>query len=264
MSLIKPASELENPTGQIIRYAFFGPQPPIAATVAVAGAFRSAVLSALHAITGSKDSFLLSGHHPDGKPDSEHRHAYYLPRPDRTGRIQELVVVSPWDRFSQEELIALKTVQTIQWNGPSTKTRLELLDNDGHSLIQLSCRWVSLTPYVPLHRFWGTHGKHHLTPDRQIVDEITKARPECEIEEINLRPWEEIRIRIAQNSRTTLSDAPKHRVGFSVEFRCRHPVAAPIALGHSAHFGLGQFMPVCHAGTGRPAGDEAVASTRAE
>lgn len=244
MSLIKPAGELENPTGQIIRYAFIGPQPPIVATVAVAESFRSAVLSALHATAGSKDSFLLSGHHPDRKPDSEHRHAYYLPRHDGTGRIRELVVVSPWGRFSQEELIALKTVQAIQWNGPCTKTRLELLDGDDRTVAQLACRWVSLTPYVPLRRFWGTHGKHHLTPDKQIVKEITGVIPECVVEEVKLRPQKNVQVRVASGSRERSANSPACRLAFFVEFRSRHPVCGPLALGHSCHFGLGQFVPV--------------------
>jgi CRISPR-associated protein Csb2 len=244
MSLIKPANELENPTGQVIRYAFIGRQPLVAATVAVSEAFRSAVLSALHATTGSQDSFLLSGHHADATPDSEHRHAYYLPRPDSTGRIRELAVVSPWNRFSQEELIALKTVQVIQWNGPSTKTRLELLDGDDHSVVQLACRWVSLTPYVPLRRFWGKHGKHHLTPDKQIVTEITRVMPECVVEELKLGPQSNVQVRVASSSSERSANSPACRLAFFVEFRSRHPVCGPLALGHSSHFGLGQFVPV--------------------
>ncbi len=244
MSLIKSPMEMEKPTGQIFRYAVVGRYPPMAATVAVAEAFRSAVLSAFHTVTGSKDSFLLSGHYIDSKPDGEHRHAYYLPQPDEAGRIRELLVVSPFDRFSQEEHAALQTVRALQWNGPSTKARLELLDSDDRSVIKLACRWVSLTPYVPIRRFWGTHGKHHLTPDKQISAEIMGIMPEYVVEEMKLTQLSRVKVRVASRSRTKLPDTPSHRISYSVEFRCRHPLCAPVALGHSCHFGLGQFVVI--------------------
>lgn len=243
MSLIKSPSEMEKPTGQIIRYAIIGRYPPVAATVVVAEAFRGAVLSAFHATAGPKDSFLLSGHLIDGKPDDKHRHAYYLPQPDKAGCICQLLVVSPWDRFSPEELIALQAVRALQWNGPSTKISLDLLDSDDQSVIKLASRWVSLTPYVPIRRFWGTHGKHHLTPERQLSMEIARTIPDCVIEEIKLTRWRNINTRVAPRSRTKLPDTPSHRISYTVEFKCRHPVCAPIALGHSSHFGLGQFAP---------------------
>lgn len=242
MSLIKSMSELTKPTGQIVRYAFLGPYPPITATVGAAEAFRSAALSALHATSGSKASFLFSGHHDDGAVSTEHRHAYYLPRPDKNNQIRELLVVSPWGRFSQEELTALQTVRAIQWNGPSTKTSLELLDIDDSSTIRLACHWVSLTPYVPMRRFWGMHGKRHLTPDKQISSEIVQIIPETIIENIELKQWTNIRVRIAPHSRTKLPDTPLCRIAYFVEFKCKEPLCAPVALGHSSHFGLGQFI----------------------
>lgn len=242
MSLIKLADELQNPTGQIVRYALRGPHPPIAATVAVAAAFRSAVLSSLHATTGSKESFVLSGHHPDGKPDKEHRHAYYLPQPDETGRIRELLVVSPFDRFIPEELTALQTVQALQWNGPSTKTRIELLESNDRSTIRLARRWVSLTPYVPSRRFWGTHGKHHLTPDKQVSSELKRVIPQSAIEEVKLTPWSDVRVRVAPSSMANCPDTPARRLAYGVEFTVVAPLCAPIALGHTCHFGLGQFV----------------------
>jgi CRISPR-associated protein Csb2 len=243
MGLVKPPSAIAKSTGQIIRYAITGKHPPLAATVAVAEAFRSAVLSAFHALTGSKESFLLSGHHSDGKPDGEHRHAYYLPQPDGAGRIREMLVVSPFDRFSQEELVALQTVRAIRWNGPSAMAHLELLDSDDWGAVKLASRWVSLTPYVPTRRFWGTHGKHHLTPDRQLVVEIKRVLPECIVEDVKLMQCIDIRIRVASNSKTKLPDSPVRRGAYSVEFRTQQPLCAPIALGHSCHFGLGQFLP---------------------
>lgn len=249
MSLIKSASNFQKPSGQIVRYALAGPFPSIVSTVAVAEAFRGAVLSAFHAKSGMKDSFLLSGHHADGRPDMDHRHAYYLPKADKSGRIRELLIVSPLDRFSRAELTALESVKVLRWNGPSTRTGLELLDSDDHSEMKLANRWVSLTPFVPIRRFWGTAGKHHLTPDKQISVEIAAAGCESTIEEIKLNHWCTVRVRFAPASKTKLPHTPARRAAYRVEFRSRHPLCGPIALGHSSHFGLGLFTPAPDAQT---------------
>lgn len=241
MSLVRPASELERPAGQIVRYAFGRGRPPMRATVAVAEAVRSAALSALHAMTGSKESFLLSGHGPNGIPDREHRHAYYLPQADETGALSEIMVVSPRDRFTEEEIHALGTVHAIQWNGPSTKLDLELIDHDDRSAIRLAARWVSRTPYVPPRRFWGTHGKRHLTPEKQLSTEFKETG--AIVTEIRIETWDKIRVRVAQSARQVGRATPLCRSSFWVEFRVDRPICAPMAVGHSCHFGLGQFVP---------------------
>ena len=243
MTLIKSASDFQKTNGQIVRYALTGPFPSIASTVAVAEALRGAVLSEFHAKSGSNGSFLLSGHYSDGRPDSDHRHAYYLPKPDQSGRIRELLIVSPLDCFSKEELAALESVKILRWNGPSARTSLELLDTDDRSELKLASRWVSLTPFVPLRRFWGTAGKHHLTPEKQISAEIAAAGYESAIDEIKLNQWGTARVRIAPGSKTILPHTPVRRAAYRVEFRTLHPVCGPIALGHSSHFGLGLFVP---------------------
>lgn len=209
------------------------------ATVAVASAFRASALSALHAIAGTKKSFLLSGHCSDGKPDLEHRHAYYLPQVDETGGLAGLLVVTPSDRFERDEIEALRIMKGLQWNGPSTRLRLELIDDDDRSSVQLAARWVSATPYVPTRRFWGTHGKHHLTPEKQLAAELHKvgAKPT----DVMLQSWLDVSVRAAPKKNKT----PKmRRVSFRAEFRLEAPVCAPMALGHSCHFGLGQFVPM--------------------
>lgn len=242
MTLIRPALNLRNPQGQTVRYALIGAFPSIRVTVAMADACRGAALAAFHSISGSRDSFLLSGH-LGGQFDVEHRHAHYLPKPDNEGRIRELLVVSPRERFSDSEVTALKAVRTLQWNGPSAKANLELADVDDQSEIKLSAHWVTVTPYVPPRRFWGTHGKRHLSPDKQIAAEVAAAGGNIVIEEIKLRRWGTIGIRIASHSTTKLPNTPSQRTAFHVAFTTQAPVCGPIALGHSCHFGLGLFAP---------------------
>ena len=166
MSLSKPTELLGKNVGQVVRLSFSGRLPGMSATVPVAEAFRAAVLSALHA-GGGERSFLLSGHRADGSPDRSHQHAYYLPQTDTNGRIAEMIVSSPCDKFSKEELAAIQRISHLAWDGPSTKLHVEVVDTDDRSFVRVATRWISLTPYVPPRRFWGTHGKRHLVPEQQ-------------------------------------------------------------------------------------------------
>jgi hypothetical protein len=38
-------------------------------------------------------------------------------------------------------------------------------------------------------------------------------------------------------------DGPRVRAAYRAELRVRDPICGPVALGHSCHFGLGQFVP---------------------
>lgn len=244
MSLIKPAEHFGKDFGQVVSFSLTGRLPGVTSTVQVAEAFRDSVLSALHAITGSKNSFLISGHNPDGSPDMHHRHVYFLPQPTSEGLLGRILVVSPVDHFSEDELTALTTVKRIQWNGPSTRLQVELIDkNDCHEQ-QLATQWESATPYVPFRRFWGTSGKHHLTPDRQLAKETSDIIETVHIQVASVEPWVSLRVRIVVNKHLSGDLQRRIRKGFRVRLQTDHPIVGPIALGHSSHFGLGQFRPV--------------------
>jgi CRISPR-associated protein Csb2 len=239
MSLAYPAEILAAPTGQVLRYALRGASLPRASTTLAAGAFRAAVLSALHAITGGRESFLLSGHDAKGAPGQGHRHAYYLPLFSGDNELIALLVVSPYERFSLEEVEALTSVRAIRWGGPSTKVSVELLDPDDRSCFQVATRWVSATPYAPPRRHWGTSGKHHLAPDRQLLDELSKILPNLKDAEVTTLSTTRARIRLTPNA----APRPQWQLAFNFEFSSGSSICGPIALGHSAHFGLGLFVP---------------------
>lgn len=238
MSLLRTVDELDRPHGQILRYMFDGERPPFRAIVPVADAFRTAVLSALR----GDHSFLLSGRCADGSPDLEHRHVYYLPQPDDTGRLVGLLVVSPRDRFNEQELWALRATTTLQWNGPRARLHLQMIDSDDGACATVATRWTSVTPYVPMRRFWGTSGKHHLTPDRQLASEL--GRLNCVPIDMTIQAWCDIRVRVPSAAKRAGGFVVTRRRSFRVTFRADQPIVAPIALGHSCHFGLGQFVPV--------------------
>jgi CRISPR-associated protein Csb2 len=243
MSLINHPSKLRECTGQVVRIAFVDKQLPIQATVAIADAFRAAALAALHSTNGSQDSMLLSGHYSNGKPGGQHQHAYYLPEPglDSSRTLTGLLVVSPVARFSEQELMALQAVTWLRWNGPRTVVSLECVGIDDWAAAKVASHWTSSTPYVPFRRFWGTHGKRHLTPERQIITELGGHPVGVEVLECEVRPWCDVRVRIAPSANDS---QPLKRRGFHVTFSVRMPICGPVALGHSCHFGLGQFRPI--------------------
>ena len=241
MSLAKPGSLFGQGVGQIVRFSLAGRLPHVSATVAVAKAFRAAALSALHAVTGTKESFLLSGHKADGRPDDQHRHAYYLPIPDQDGRLAELLIVSPEASFSSDELAAISVVKRIQFNGPSSALDVELVEENSRVLETLATRWESTTPYVPPRRFWGTHGKKKLTPERQLARELRELAIPSEVTNCSVNEWMRLRVRIVLNPELEGNPQSHIRSGFRVQFETREPLVGPLALGHSAHFGLGQF-----------------------
>ena len=239
MSLAYPAEILTVPTGQVLRYALRGASLPRSSTTLVAGAFRAATLSAFHAITGGRESFLLSGHEAKGSPDHGHRHAYYLPIFSGDNELTGLLVVSPYERFSIQEVESLTLVRAIRWGGPNTRVSVELLDPDDRSCFQVATRWVSATPYAPLRRYWGTSGKHHLAPDRQLIDELSKTIPNLKGAEVTTLSTTRVRIRLTPNA----PPRPQWQLAFNFEFLSTSPICGPIALGHSCHFGLGLFIP---------------------
>lgn len=240
MSLAKPALILNAPTGQAVRFVLKGARLPRASTTLLTSAFRAAALSALHAHTGSRESLLLSGHRADGSPAQGHNHAYYLPQFEGDDQPHGLLVVSPNSRFFAEDLSALESVRMIRWAGPSTRTSIELADADDRSCFQVATKWISVTPYAPLRRFWGTSGKRHLTPDRQLASELASRVPEAKGVEMHILSETRALLRLPSNN---ISARPAWQRAFEMELELPTPICGPIALGHSSHFGLGLFVP---------------------
>lgn len=245
MSLARPTEMRNGHHAQIVHFAFANRQPQLSATVAIADAFRSAVLSTFHIKVGAKDSFLLSGHNADGTSDQENRHAYYLPvaAGNSSQTLNGILVVSPVARFSEHEMVALRAIKSLRWNGPSTKLAVELVDPDDQTAGTIASRWVSATPYVPIRRFWGTHGKHHLVPEKQLKAEL-QTTGVADLTSIVIQPWCKIRIRRKPSKSADKAIQSAIRLGHRVVFSTSKPMLGPVALGHSCHFGLGQFVPL--------------------
>lgn len=233
-----------SPTAQFMRFSLHGSNlPPVRAAVRIAEAFRQCCLSAYQTLTGTRESFMFSGHRFNGQPDDRHQHAYYLAQPDSAGSISELVVASPAGPFEEAESAALRLVRALQPGGPRSRLELALISEHSDSEQLVAHHWSSLTPYVPLRRFWGTSGKHHITPEKQLAEEfLSITGVPCEVETLSVIP-EQIFVRVGAIRREGAPPPQERRHAYRVTISAERPVRGPLVLGHSAHFGLGQLLP---------------------
>jgi CRISPR-associated protein Csb2 len=135
---------------------------------------------------------------------------------------------------------ALRMIRKLQWSGPSTRCDVELVEEDDLSVRAVGTSWRTVTPYVPLRRFWGTHGKHHLVPEKQLQAELESLAIRAKVTCLEMTHPINVRVRIASAARTT---SPQRRLAFSVALTLSSPICGPVCLGHSSHFGLGLFAP---------------------
>jgi CRISPR-associated protein Csb2 len=244
MALARHPQSMLHPKGQTLRFALSGarPQSP-RCVVPLTNAWRAALLAAFEVFNDRPGSFLFSGRCADGTPDSDHAHAFYLPEVDDEGTIMGLRIVSPLAPFSLEEMRALRSVVTVTWAGPSARANLMLMEEQDTSVLRVASSWESTTPYVPPRAFH--QDKPRLTPERQLADELRRdLGGAVDVVGATCTPVGKVPVRSAPNRGTSEPASIVARIGYKARFQTSRPICGPILLGHSAHFGLGQFRPV--------------------
>lgn len=225
---------------------------------------------------------VFSGKDAEGRPLTGHRHAFYLPTDeDGDGRLDHLTIVAE-DGFGDLELRALDRCRRLRW-GSSRDVRLLLvalgrLGEIQTSLLGRSRLWASATPFL-VTRHPKDNGRRRdpvevLVDPPAFVEAVLREellrfqqrrgygwRPEeLTIERLEdppgvfrilpaewapgaggalPRPIEFKRFR----SRKPGDDGGWRRSG-AFRLRFPEPVFGPVCLGHSAHFGMGLFLPV--------------------
>jgi CRISPR-associated protein Csb2 len=207
-------------------------------------------------------SVTLSGkHHPsNGEPRIAlgHSHAYYLPQLDLTGRIAKLVV---WSKtpFTSAEVEALVSVERIDWGSGRYPLRVVPLpfDVDIPSSLGLktaSNEWVNDlqvggTPFVPTCFTLSRSGKpmKRRTPEEQVLRLLKlaglDAHAECKIlkdDDGRDSPWLHVHVGRDRPNEVGMN---RRRGYWKVHLTFEKPLTGPILIGHSSHFGLGQFVP---------------------
>ncbi|RIK62285.1 MAG: type I-U CRISPR-associated protein Cas5/Cas6 [Planctomycetota bacterium] len=264
-----------HPRIQVVRYALDSTVLPLVTeTLPVAEAARRALMGIHGRITERSGvrgrSTVLSGKDEQGNPLTGHGHAYYLPTDeDGDGRLDHLTVFA-CAGFAQDERRALDQLREIKPRGrdnASHPLRLLLLGmgtlEEYHpGPLGKSKVWVSATPYIAT-RHAKTRGKERIDiscPQARadflaadLREKIRAVRPNLAGENVRIEPlfdgrafsiaerWRPVEFKRFRSK--SGDDGGRRLAGaFCIEFP--EPVAGPIALGHSAHFGMGLFMPI--------------------
>jgi len=257
--------------------------PLVTETLPVAEAARGALMSKHGRLTTSKGtrgrSAVFSGKDEQGSPLTGHAHAYYLPADeDGDGRLDHLTVFSrngfdPAEGRAIDRLDHLRTGRRDEERHPLRLLLLGMgnLDEFAPGILQQSKVWVSCTPYIAT-RHAKTRGRKRTemrSPQARaeflvsnLRDQLAAVLPDI-TEDGGLAPSIEpdldengvFRIRRGVDDphglrpiqfkrfRSKPGDDGGRRLAGAFRIEFTSEVRGPIALGHSAHFGMGLFMP---------------------
>jgi CRISPR-associated protein Csb2 len=267
---------------QVVRFALDSAVLPLATdTLPVAEAARRNLMGLYgrlnrepNGLPGRSD--VLSGKDAFGTALEGHRHAFYLPTDeDRDGRLDHLTVVAEAG-FGPGELRALdrlREIKTAEREASAHPLRVLLLglgtlDDYRAGPLGAATVWESATPFI-VTRHLKKSGRKRDLPGlwqnrigfitavlREELVRLIGRRPDLaaiSLENVGLQPmvegaafrcgardWRPTQYRRFRRQRG--DDGGRRPAG---AFRIRFPVAVrgPLALGHSAHFGMGLFLP---------------------
>jgi CRISPR-associated protein Csb2 len=265
----------------IARFALDAPILPLVAdTLPVAEIARSCIMGQYQRLrhrrafgTAEKPyrelfrSPVLSGKDAGGEHLLNHGHAYYLPADeDGDGRIDHLTVYAE-DGFGPDEVAALYAVRSLPvGQGEGLRVMLVGLGQRGDftaAMFQRSSSWQSATPFL-VSRYLKKRGRKKDPAELReagragefvrlvLLEELGRLRhrrpevpeparveflPEGRMGAQRLRPIQFKRFR----RKTGDDGGQRPSGGFRIVFP--EPVAGPICLGHSCHFGMGLFVP---------------------
>lgn len=264
------------PCIQIARYALDSTVLPLVTeTLPVAEAARRALMSIYGRLTERNGvrgrSPVFTGKDGDGNPLTGHGHAYYLPTDeDGDGRLDHLTVFARngfenADRRALDRLRELKTGHRGEERHPLRLLLLGMgtLDEYCPGPLRASEVWVSATPYIAT-RHAKTRGRERIdvaSPQaraaflKEDLREQVRAvlpGPSAIADRVKIEPvldgsafkvanrWRPVQFK--RFRRKSGDDGGRRFAGaFRIVFP--QPVAGPIALGHSSHFGMGLFVP---------------------
>jgi CRISPR-associated protein Csb2 len=276
----KPRVLKQEPVARTLRFSLQCRIPiPLKFTVDIAERFRKSAIKRFKEMNGDGEhSFALSGHPPlPPYATGDHQHAHFLPLPrqlDRRGFIEEIHVWAPCG-FTQPEVEALMRVKTVYWGAADYPIRPVLLKVSNRCPDFLAAKpatiWRSLTPFVPPRHFYrgNLHGaklkakdspEHQLAemlqlagvgPSRSVV--IHRLTTNGSVQSTNppQADWDIVRAPADGGAFTcgistmvhANGERSERRIGFFFQIEFDQPAVIPRPLGHSAHFGMGLFVP---------------------
>lgn len=198
---------------------------------------------------------LLTGKDATGAVVKGHLHAYFLLRPDGEGNPTRLIVWRQGEPFTAMEIDAMLEASEapVTWESgaPDWKLRLVPLPDgtpvpsgfDGPSRV-----WSSITPFVPPagRRRFRENGRLRSgeSVDR-VATKLLEAggwpTPARIVEVPGKTVWVSLHETRERRFERKQTRTPLVRPGFHLRIEFDAPVAGPIVIGDSSHFGLGQF-----------------------
>jgi CRISPR-associated protein Csb2 len=261
---------------QVARYALDSTVLPLVTeTLSVAEAARRALMG-IHGRMTEQNSIrgrspVFSGKNDCGSPLTGHGHAYYLPTDeDGDDRIDHLTVFSrdgfcPVERRALDKLHHLTTGRKGEDSYPLRLLLLGMgtLDEYRPGPLRNSKVWVSVTPYLAT-RFAKTRGRDRIDLGSAeartvfLIDDLREqlkvALPDMVVEQVHIEPIQDSNgvFKIAERwrpiqfkrFRRKISDDGGRRLAGAFRLTFPIEIQGPIALGHSAHFGMGLFVPL--------------------
>ncbi len=241
------------------RFMLYGkPLPHIEDAVRIGEMLRLAAMGRAKQLFGENAiPCELSGHEL-GAPN-QHAHAFWLSDPNERGEIEHVLVHAPGG-FGSEAIRVLTALQQIRRDG-AEPLRL-MLEGFGATslfdkvtlLIGESAIWRSVTPY--LHP-WHLKKPEMRTSEATAAAILGQLQREWRQRGSDLPKIIEINeLALIRYGGRVLRSLHFHRFrrknglvqpdtrGRLLELRFEQPVHGPLALGHSCHFGLGQFVAV--------------------
>lgn len=274
-ALARPVANPRRPTA--VLFSLAGRPLPSYTLAAAVGDVAAKAAVARWGDVYDRPSRILSGHDPDGTPAGDetrqHRHAHYLPLPEKgtrsSGKIDRLLVWAP-DGFDLTELDA---ISGLTWLAPRQRPKNheadgersairgfnrvrcmvaavgcdELLEATGVRRTRPARRWTSLTPFATVrHEHRRRYGPERLGQFSAgfIAEEINRELrhrqlPSATISEAagptpTSRYWR----------RRSTDPLARSLPAVWVDLLFDEPVAGPVSLGALSHFGLGLFRPI--------------------
>ncbi len=225
---------------------------------------------------------LLSGKDGDGRPLKDHQHAYFILCSDENGQPTRLIAWrrTPFAPFEIEALLAASN-EEISWR--FTRGESSLKDEWRLRLVPLPFQvsppsgfagpheasriWVSATPFVPPNRkrfrrtgrLRATESASQLL-ERGLKELLSLLKLDAIVSRIEMlcdgewnsasttgdpepSDWVAIHETAAERRDRRLQGQRRIRPGFRFRVTFSKPICDPICVGHSSHFGLGQFVP---------------------
>jgi CRISPR-associated protein Csb2 len=198
---------------------------------------------------------LFTGKDTDGTTLVGHQHAAFFIIPDSQGKPSRLICWRKIPFADEEQTALLAAAETpLKWNFDIDDWRLRLIplppetplppDRD---IFGKSAVWETLTPFVPPLHIFGKNGKPKkgCEIETQISNNlIGHSLPGATVTLLSAPDAPAQWVKVHRPGRSHNEQTNDDKRAYRIRLTFAESVAGPIALGHSAHFGLGLFVSV--------------------